>query len=199
LENIDNIKRIVFYLYHNDAFSYLSENGTINSIPVFGNANVLLKDFAAGFATDLSGIEDNTVKLFTPNQTYFSNDEILKDVVNDKILQLLWYNKDENHRYIGFSDGICDTNYDELEYIAERKAISRLIPHLSNWRVPHDEKGLKLTADKEEFEPLLDKLYNLLNNDFYKTLNNYRARFKETLRTLISVPKSDISKLGTVI
>jgi hypothetical protein len=29
----------------------------------------------------------------------------------------LWYNKDSNNKYIGFSDGLYDPLYDELDYL----------------------------------------------------------------------------------
>jgi hypothetical protein len=40
---------------------------------------------------------------------------------------LLWYNKDENNTYIGFSDGIYDPNYDEIQYLKDTEQDSRLV------------------------------------------------------------------------
>jgi hypothetical protein len=42
-------------------------------------------------------------------------------------MSLLWYNSDEDNRFIGFSDGVYDADYDELEYLRVSKANTRLI------------------------------------------------------------------------
>jgi hypothetical protein len=40
---------------------------------------------------------------------------------------LMWYNKDENNKYVGFSDGVYDSSYDEFEYLEKAQVSSRLI------------------------------------------------------------------------
>jgi hypothetical protein len=34
----------------------------------------------------------------------------------EKTLSFIWYNKDSDNKYIGFSDGIYDENYKEIDY-----------------------------------------------------------------------------------
>jgi hypothetical protein len=40
---------------------------------------------------------------------------------------LLWLNKDDNGQYVGFSDGVYDNHYDELEYLELSKSLTRLL------------------------------------------------------------------------
>ena len=40
---------------------------------------------------------------------------------------MLWYNKDDNGKYLGFSDGIYDKEYDEIEYLGLSERDSRLL------------------------------------------------------------------------
>jgi hypothetical protein len=40
---------------------------------------------------------------------------------------LLWNNKDANNYYLGFSDGIADTEYDEDAYIKAASKNSKLL------------------------------------------------------------------------
>jgi len=46
---------------------------------------------------------------------------------NLKKIGLVWYNKDEDNQYIGFSDGIYQPDYDELTYLEESATDTRLI------------------------------------------------------------------------
>jgi hypothetical protein len=40
---------------------------------------------------------------------------------------IVWYNKDENDKYIGFTDGVYDINYDEIEYLKLSEKNNRLL------------------------------------------------------------------------
>jgi hypothetical protein len=42
---------------------------------------------------------------------------------------LLWFNKDGDNKYVGFSDGVYDFehDYDELTYLEKSKLDSRLV------------------------------------------------------------------------
>jgi len=41
-------------------------------------------------------------------------------------LGLLWYNKNDLNEYLGFSDGLYDPDYDEIEYLNLAKEDTRL-------------------------------------------------------------------------
>ena len=43
---------------------------------------------------------------------------------------MLWYNKDEDNTYIGFSDGIYDSGYDEITYLEISEVDSRLVAQI---------------------------------------------------------------------
>jgi len=54
-----------------------------------------------GFGLDVSSIADNTVKLTTSELREYSG-------ASEKTVSLIWYNKDENDKYLGFADGSFD-------------------------------------------------------------------------------------------
>jgi hypothetical protein len=51
---------------------------------------------------------------------------------------LIWYNKDENNRYLGFSDGDYDFDYDEAEYLKLSEKNSRLLAEIGKPGIPTD-------------------------------------------------------------
>jgi hypothetical protein len=110
--------------------------------------------------SDLTKIDDNTFKIYTSSDLDYNSDTgLISD--NEKEIGLLWYNKDEEGRYLGFSDGYSDntfnqgsspikksngeawTSYDELEYLKLSKADARLTMHIGK-DIPTDETGLTL-------------------------------------------------------
>jgi hypothetical protein len=68
-------------------------------------------------------MQDNSFKLSDAN-----------DSTNKKDIGFVWYNKNDDNQYIGFSDGIVNIDkttgqiidYDELDYIKRSTANSRL-------------------------------------------------------------------------
>jgi hypothetical protein len=58
----------------------------------------------------------------------YTNDNLTYNAeLATKHLRFAWYNKDENNKYLGFSDGINHPDYDEItDYILENRENARL-------------------------------------------------------------------------
>lgn len=120
------VKEIQLGCYQKNNFSYIDSSGkniAINKEPAEGFYDIILSNFYVSFGNELSKIEDNTVKITT-------FDDIVYEVGGASAqpkCNITWYNKDENNKYIGFSDGRpiinsennIDTEnaYSEFEYI----------------------------------------------------------------------------------
>jgi hypothetical protein len=76
----------------------------------------LLKNLYLSFGSDIANIDDNLVKLYT-NEPFEFDRLDNNESTNTKGIGLLWYNKNDNGQYVGFSDGIYDKDYDEIEYL----------------------------------------------------------------------------------
>jgi hypothetical protein len=120
------VKKIQLGCYQKNNFSYIDSSGDytlINKDPAEGFYDIILSNFYVSFGNELSKIEDNTVKITTFDDTVY---EIESASAQPKC-NITWYNKDENNKYIGFSDGRpiinsennIDTEnaYSEFEYI----------------------------------------------------------------------------------
>ena len=133
--------------------------------------NILVKDIELGIGSDLTKVSDNTLKLYTvsdPQYKYYG----WTPETNDKQLGLLWYNKDDNNKYLGFSDGVYDENYDEREYLVEVSAAARLKAQLGRENTPTDKTSLILAANIEEGEQGVIKARNLITKDIHQELIN---------------------------
>jgi hypothetical protein len=54
-------------------------------------------------------------------------------------MKILWINKDDENRYVGFSDGVYDPDYDELEYLEISKENTRLTKYKNVENIPLDK------------------------------------------------------------
>jgi hypothetical protein len=95
---------------------------------------------------------------------------------NEKQIGFLWYNKDENNQYLGFSDGLYDPDYDEIEYIKESSMDYRLLGQKGQEGVPTDKDSLELAADLSESTSYLNNISNLISKDVVRTLNTFKSR-----------------------
>ena len=97
ISTLGEIKQISIELYQNNNF-----------VDVMGNRmemnqmidDILVKDITIGLGNNFKQISDNTLQIYSSNSldyTYTEDNE-------DKSLLLLWYNKDDNNKYIGFND-----------------------------------------------------------------------------------------------
>jgi hypothetical protein len=57
--------------------------------------NIRVKDIYFGFGSEIVGVEDNKIKLYTDDALTFTKNN--NDTEIQKTLKLLWYNKTENN------------------------------------------------------------------------------------------------------
>ena len=113
--------------------------------------NLLVKNLYLSFGSDIVDIDDNVFKIFCNDKlTYNDDNNVTTESIDDyKELGLLWYNKDEDGKYVGFNDGIYDEDYDEIKYIKESSADARLLAQKGR-DCPYDEAGLTLAANLQD-------------------------------------------------
>ena len=180
IKELGTIDTISLYFYQKRDFTYYTEDGQLQSLPVTrdkdGNLipNLLVKNLYLSFGSDITEIDDNTVKIYTNDPSTFDTNNT-NISYNTKDIALLWYNKDEDGKYLGFSDGYYDPNYDELQYLAESEFDSRLTAQQGR-DVPSDYNGLKLSADIEEAQVLINSLKNLITKDLYQNTLSFQSR-----------------------
>lgn len=97
-----DIVAIEAYAYQDNNFYYYDGVDT-KPVPVNKQTdNIIIKNIELGFAYDVTKVDDNTVKISTADELTYNN---ITDTKVSKELVLTWYNKDENNRYLGFTDG----------------------------------------------------------------------------------------------
>lgn len=144
--------------------------------------NLLVKNLYLSFGSDIVDIDDNVFKIFCNDDLSYNEDAIAttESIDDYKELGLLWYNKDENGKYVGFSDGIYDEDYDEIEYIKSSSADARLLAQKGR-DCPYDFAGLTLAANLQDEKQLYSEIYNLINKDLYNELRAFESRFKSVI------------------
>lgn len=170
ISSLGTIKNISLWLYQNDDFEQYNQDGSISRVPTVNFDNILVKNIYLSFGSDLTKVEDNTLQIFTGDSTIYNGSE---NSSNSREIGLLWYNKDENNTYIGFSDGIYDPNYDEIQYLKDTEQDSRLVSQLGK-DVPTDENGLTISADLEEVLPLLKTLRDSITRDLNSNIRSFQ-------------------------
>jgi succinate dehydrogenase flavin-adding protein (antitoxin of CptAB toxin-antitoxin module) len=181
IANIGTIQTISLYFYQRNNFTYLTDSGVQEYLPVLNAqdpdySNLLLRNVYLSFGSDIANINDNTVKLYTNEPLEY--DRLADDEsTNTKGVGLLWYNKNDAGQYLGFSDGLYDKNYDEIAYLELSERDSRLLAQQGK-DVPLDENGLDLSADIVDAEKLLKKLKTSITQDLYQMLYAFRARIE---------------------
>ena len=161
-----------------------------NLIPVNKYSNdIFVKNISIGFGSDIASIPDNTVEIYTKDSLSYVYENATAQT-NEKDIELLWYNKDDNNNYIGFEDGIYAPTYDEIEYLKASHQDSRLVAQVGRTGIPSDKDGLKLAADIQEARPILIQTREKLTVDL-------KAVLQGLLRQVTSVNtfKSELNKL----
>lgn len=172
------ISSMVLWLYQSNNFS----DGITNLEPVKdskGNLidNILVKNIEIGFGSDIIKVEDNTLEIFTSSPPYYVYQNPSKET-NIKEMELLWFNKTENNEYVGFSDGLYDLDYDEIQYLKLASKDTRLTAQMGRTDVPSDEAGLKLAADLKDAKPLMIKARDALTRDVADVLYKLQQQTK---------------------
>lgn len=191
----DIIDGMSLYFYQSDNFTYRTDDGAYKSLSS-QDSNIVVSDLFVsniyiGMGTDLSNVEDNKLVIYTHNDLKYN----IKDTPssNEKEIGLIWYNKDENNKYIGFNDGVIEYNdnvkeqdkiepYDEEEYLKKSKEDTRLLTQQGQTDIPNNECGLSLGADLTELKILLPKIYNAISKDLYNELKNFRTRLNDIIQ-----------------
>lgn len=146
------------------ANQFFDKDGNLIS-PIDDN-KIWFKNISVGFGSNLSEITDNTLKFYTlDSTTYKYNISDNDNQTNRKRLGLVWYNKDVNDGYVGYSDGIYDPDYDEIEYLKFAHTDARLMRNAGKTTVADDELSLTLAANIEESEPYMTASYKALTTD----------------------------------
>lgn len=197
ISQMETIDEMHLYFYQNNDFTYMTPRGE-SGLPAAPADNLIVSDIYLAFGSELTKVQDNTIKLYC-NETLDFKYHNSNDVSNKKNLGFLWYNKDEDNRYIGFSDGIVDLNYpegenhnnivtdedgyithpdsivpyDELEYMALSYEDSRLTAQVGK-ATPDDENGLEISASISEAKTIFNKIMNLFTGDLKNNLTAYK-------------------------
>lgn len=170
------VKKIQLGCYQKNNFSYINSSGdyiSINENPAEGFYDIILSNFYVSFGNELSKIEDNTVKITTFDDTVY---EIGSASAQPKC-NITWYNKDENNKYIGFSDGRpiinnnqidIDNAYSEFEYLKLNPYYSDIdympenfVTSFTDLHFPMDRNGLKMEKEYVEAKNKVDKITSL--------------------------------------
>lgn len=166
-----NITRVDAYLYQDKNF--IDFNGA--SLPVLKDSsgleipNIIVSNVRLGLGDDLLTIEDKTINLYTENSLNYVYDES-NTTDNVKRLKLLWYNKNDQNAYIGFSDGIYDPDYDELEYLQISDIVNGRLRFKGLENIPYDETSLDLANHRETIYTTLEKAINIYEGDYLPLL-----------------------------
>ena len=181
------ITNIALQLYQNNDFYDINNN----RIPTSLTENIIVSNIELGFGSNLINIGDNTLKIYTENDPAYRYqghtpspydrklgypNQINADT-NLKQLGLLWYNKNDLNEYIGFSDGIYDPNYDEIEYLDLTREDTRLTAHIGREGVPTDKESLELAANIEEAKPLIESALKVVTQDLITMLRALNSQF----------------------
>ena len=75
--------------------------------------HIQINDLQLGFGSNVTGISDNVIQIYSPNSLDYKY-YLHNDATNKKKIGLVWYNKNEVDKYLGFSDGYYDPDYDEI-------------------------------------------------------------------------------------
>lgn len=185
-EIITNLQLI---FYQNGNFTYLDNNNKLSSKIKSKTNNILIKNIYLSLGSDILSVEDNTFKIFSNDERQYNQDNKVDVTSTDEYKEfgLLWYNKDENGKYIGFSDGLSEegfsfehegkkiTQYDEFKYKELSNADGRLTAQKGK-NILTSKIGLALSANIEEEQTLYSQIYKLINNDLWQDLKAFENR-----------------------
>lgn len=175
------VQHIVLSAYQKANF--INHSG--NLIGAAQRENIFIKNIEIGFGSDLEKIDDNTVKIYTNSNPQYKYYLPTKET-NLKTLGLLWYNKNDNNEYLGFSDGIYDPEYDEIEYLEKSKEDARLAAYMAREGIPSDPESLDLAANIDEAIPILQAARKLVTGDLINQLRSFKDQLSGTAANLLT-------------
>ena len=83
------------YFYQKNDFTYLTDGGALQVLPIMDYENILVKNIYLSFGSDIINVADDTLRIYTNDSLHYNGDD-LDAHSNDKGIGLLWYNKNEN-------------------------------------------------------------------------------------------------------
>lgn len=175
LDTLGIVKGLELTLYQKNNFVDRTRGAIV---PVGKADDILIRNIELGFGCDLGSLEDNTLQIYTENNLDYKYSEH-DDTTNLKKMGLLWLNKDDNGQYVGFSDGIYDADYDELEYIELSKGTTRLLNQKGRTGVPTTKTGLTLAANIEEAVPLIESAIKVADSDLTQLLQDFSLKVED--------------------
>lgn len=209
ISNLNNITKINIYLYQSDNFTYQQEldtgeiitsriPNTITTHQSDGmvveseiNPNIFVNDLELYFGMNLTNVEDNTFQIYNASSTTY---DLLNETpnYNQKNIIPIWFNKDEENNYIGFSDGIhtyydfhgldngsdnqpIGRAYDERDYLDIAAYLERGAKlnqqDLTDLGIPTIQELLQIYAYAEDVQSLIESMTPYLNSKLNKNLN----------------------------
>lgn len=166
------------FLYQENDFTYFNpdsgevENFIGEQIDGINLHNIQVKNVYFGFGSELAAIDDNKVEIYTNDTLNFTKKNT--DDIITKSIALLWYNKTEDNKYIGFGDGLYDPDYSEQEYLDLVTYNQRLLAQKTNTKIPHDENCLGLAADIADMKVYITTLQSLIGKDLHAVLQGFK-------------------------
>lgn len=176
----ENLIGLQLWLYQDNNFDYVDETkkNTNNQITKYvakkiGDTEIFdirVKNIVVGFGSEVTAIENNKVQIYTNDlKTYYSDDG--DDDKRD--INLLWYNRDTNNKYLGFSDGRYDTAYDEDTYLQASSKNTRLLQRQSSLYLA-DQISLSLLADMYDIKTQSKQATNIIGINLNQTLQGFK-------------------------
>ena len=163
------IHGFALYLYQDGNFKD-AEKGELNNLKIDLPHDILVNNIELGIGSDLNLIADNTLKLYTTSNTQYQQ-VYPTDETQNKKLKYSWYNKDQNNKYLGFSDGVYDAKYDERKYLEEKAKDLRLKLRFGQENVPSDKQSLYLKANIDEGKENIVKAKDSITGSYYNELD----------------------------
>ena len=156
--NIKNFKKFeTIRLFFSQGGDF--KDKTNNDYPIDVTENLFVNNIRVGLGTDLTEIPDNTVKLITLNSSGYGKENMADgDIYSDQVqLDFLWYNKTEENKYLGFSDGIArikmnddEELYSEYEKNNKTCGLSRVKDHPKRLNTKNYDEELYLDLIQED-------------------------------------------------
>lgn len=137
-ESIGNITSIEGFFYQKGDFTYFDGAETVY-VPVIENGivpNIWMQNLEVYFGTDASQVEDNTVKIV-------ANSDLKYQGTNntEKSVELIWYNKGEGNKFLGFSDGLFDK--EKAQQVKEENSTDTTNYYWIQWQLDGQDGSLE--------------------------------------------------------
>ena len=161
--------------YQRDDFMYYDGQALV-SLPADSGPNIFVSNIYVALGCDLYKMDNHTVQLYTTDTLTYRHEptDVDLEISNTKHLSVLWYNKDNNSKHLGFGDGkYSSSQYSELNYIQEAAEDRRLRGRQSD--EVYNSFGALDAADRYyKALPLIQKLIGYVENSIVKKLYSFK-------------------------